>query len=159
MMGPGYGERHHEPAPELVPLDDPERGDPALLPRGWQIAYGKGQADMLLSLAMMPETDRERLLARARAQVVRVPMAPWDNPDAADPRIKVDVYLTADDTPEQVADKVDAALDDAVARGGNPADVRLDVQWPERAAGLGAKYAAAPGTDREERARSKDTGQ
>jgi len=116
-MGPGgLGEVHHAD------------GEPEV-PTGWQIAYRKGRGDMLLSLAMMPEVDRERLLARARAHVVRVPMAPWDNPDAPDPRIKVHVDVTAADTPATVAAKVDAALDAALAEGGNPADVRLAVQW------------------------------
>jgi hypothetical protein len=116
-MGPGgLGEVHHAD------------GEPEV-PTGWQIAYRKGRGDMLLDLATMPAADRERLLARARAHVVPVGMAPWDNPAAADPRIKVHVDVTAADTPEEVAAKVDAALDDAVKRGGNPDDVRLDVQW------------------------------
>jgi hypothetical protein len=116
-MGPGgLGEVHHAD------------GEPEV-PTGWQIAYRKGRGDMLLSLAMMPADRREVLLARARTQVVPVGLAPWDNPDAADPRIKVHVDLRRDDTPETIEAKVDAALNEAVAAGGNPDDVRLDVQW------------------------------
>jgi hypothetical protein len=116
-MGPGgMGEIHHAD------------GEPEV-PTGWQIAYRKGRGDMLLDLATMPAADRERLLARARAHVVPVGMAPWDNPGAPDPRIKVHVDVTADDTPATIEAKVGAALDAAAAEGGNLDDVRLDVQF------------------------------
>lgn len=60
--------------------------------------------------------------------VAPIPLAPWDN----QPRIKVEVDVTADDTPDTVAAKVDAALDAAAAQGGNLDDVRFSVKWDKR---------------------------
>jgi hypothetical protein len=130
-------------------------GDPAQELPGWQSSYERGRADMVIELAMMSRAERERVLARALAGVVPLPLAPWDNPEASVPvtaaevlannrrrdqgggplppppeggeRITVRVPVSIHDDPDEVAARVEAALGEADPSGVLPVTMRVEL--------------------------------